>query len=168
MSFKKLKYGLVTAAFILIAGCSNTDCYLSNVVRSEYTFVNSLTNKETTITEVLTVTALPSDTTLLNHSTNISKMSLPMGYANTVDSLLFNFDTAEGRVIDTVCIEHTNIPHFESLDCGTSVFHIVKNVSFSKRKPTEAFPTVIDSIVIINPKVTYDATENFKIYISTH
>lgn len=167
MPKQKLFYILPLILLTLLTSCNSSDCVLSNVVRSYYTFVDSKTGNTTTITDTLTVTALPTDTILLNRASRFNKMSLPMGYAQTIDSLRLKFYTSAGSVIDTLCIEHTNIPHFESLDCGTSIFHEVKNVYISNRKPTENFPTAIDSIVIINRKVTYDATDHFKVYIST-
>ncbi len=165
---RKLPHSIILSLlFGLLASCNNSDCTLSNVVRSFYVFVNSETGTTATIGDTLTVTALPADTVLLNRSTKFSKLSLPMGYVQNVDSFRFKFKTKAGVVIDTVCIEHTNTPHFESLDCGVSIFHVVKRVTVSKRKPTKDFPTAIDSIVIINPKVTYEANDHFKVFIST-
>jgi hypothetical protein len=156
---------LLTALF---AGCNGTDCPLNNTVRARYAFYESGTGKAITIPDTLSVSALPKDTTILNRAIGIASITLPLSYVQNEDTLLFKFRTKSGQVCDTVCISHTNIPHFASLDCGTSIFHEIKDVRINRRTATAEFPTVIDSITIANSKVNYDETENFKVYLSTH
>ena len=58
---------------------------------------------------------------------------------------------------DTVTVKKENYSHFESVDCGPSFFHTITDV-----KTTHNY---IDSIVINNKEVNYDASKaHFYIY----
>ena len=60
--------------------------------------------------------------------------------------------------IDTIRIKKEDIPHFESVDCQASYFHTITDVSYTN--------DIIDSIVINNRNVNYDAkTTHFKLYL---
>jgi len=154
---------------IVLSSCSTTDCPLNNTVSLKANFYYSGTGVQSNITDTLSVIAVGRrDTTLLNKSIKFNTTTLPMGYAQTVDTLLFRFFTGYGNVTDSVFIGHTNEPHFVSLDCSTAFFHQIKSVSCTHRYPTSNFPTAIDSILIVNPSVSYDKTENLKIFFSTY
>lgn len=169
---QQVAYGALSTLFILLssclAGCNGIDCPLNNTVRATYAFYESSTGKAMTIPDTLSVSALPKDTTILNRALGIASIKLPLSYAQDEDTLLFKFKTKSGQVCDTVYISHTNIPHFVSLDCGTSIFHEIKGIRITQRRATADFPTAIDSIAIANSKVNYDETENFKVYLSSY
>ncbi|MBQ8098238.1 MAG: hypothetical protein IJ244_01805 [Bacteroidaceae bacterium] len=151
---------------LILASCSSTDCPLNNTVSMQIGFYTSETGLKTNIADTLSIrTGGRKSVTLLNRGWNFNNISLPMGYVQPTDTLLFLFRTEAGSVTDTVLITHTNDPHFVSLDCSTALFHTITSVKVSSRQPTENFPTVIDSIIIANPEVNYDETENLKIYL---
>lgn len=153
---------------LLLTACNGSDCPLNNTVRSRYTFYSSATGERTALSDTLTVSALPRDTVLLNRAYNISSMTLPVGYLQMADTLLFRFSTQAGQICDTLIVNHTNVPHFESLDCGTSIFHEITGVSVTRRAPSADYPTAIDSIVVSNKKINYDENENFKVYLGSY
>ncbi|MDD4760284.1 MAG: DUF6452 family protein [Bacteroidaceae bacterium] len=154
---------------VLLSSCSSTDCPLNNTVSLKANFYYSKTGALTNVNDTLSVIAVGRrDTTILNRYIKFNTINLPMGYAQTVDTLLFRFITNYGSVTDSVFIGHTNEPHFVSLDCSTAFFHQIKSVSCTHRNPTPNFPTAIDSILIVNPSVSYDKTENLKIFFSTY
>ena len=59
--------------------------------------------------------------------------------------------------VDTVRIKKENFAHFESVDCQAAYFHEITSVMTTHN--------IIDSIVIKNPNVNYDATTaHFNLY----
>lgn len=159
---------LPAVALTLLTACNGSDCPLNNTVRSRYTFYNSQSGLATTLPDTLTISAWPRDTVLLNRAIGLTTFTLPVGYLSMADTLLLRFTTGAGQTCDTLIVNHTNQPHFESLDCGTSIFHEITGVSVSHRTPSADYPTAIDSIVVSNKKINYDENENFKIYLSTY
>ena len=121
---------------LILAACSSVDCPLNNTVYANY----KLMGKVTTLPDMLTIS-----TTRQDGSDSI--------LINRQDTLYFQTNT----LIDTVWIEKTNHPHFESVDCGLNYFHTITGVSCTHN--------AIDSIVINKKEVTYDISQqHFYIY----
>ena len=80
-----------------------------------------------------------------------------MSYAQTEDVLVFH----TGHLTDTVVIEKTNEPHFESVDCGLNYFHTLTGVRYTRH--------ALDSIVINHNQVNYDASQkHFFVYFKEY
>lgn len=96
------------------------------------------------------------DTVLLNKAYDVSSISIPMSYFNSVDTLVFSY----GRISlkDTIKIYHSSYPHVELPECGTYRFHSLQSI--------EATDAAIDHIEISNRQVGYDGNENVKIYVN--
>ena len=72
-----------------------------------------------------------------------------MSYTRDQDALFLQLKDTLGNVVhDTIKVNKTNTPHFESVDCPMSYFHTITAVSTSRH--------AIDSIILVNPNVTYD------------
>jgi hypothetical protein len=107
--------------------------------------------------ESLTVTALGTDSIILNREASVSSLSLPLSYLNDTTTLVFHYDyDNDPTVSDTVRVCHTNTPFFESLDCGYSVKQAVVAVDHTTLR--------IDSIRILDVNTNTNGTENLKIY----
>ncbi|MEG1580441.1 MAG: DUF6452 family protein [Bacteroidaceae bacterium] len=166
---KLIKYALSTAMLLFsLTACNDTDCTLKNTVYATFGIYNSKTGLSIKLSDTLTVTAIGTDSILLNKATGIATIDLPMSYAQTTDTLLFHFNMKNGNATDTILITHTNEPYFESADCGTAMFHNVNKVEWKKQKTTQIRSMTLDSITITNKKINYEQTENFKLYISNH
>lgn len=156
---KQLTYLLLA---LLVAACSSIDCPVQNTVYTVYNFYSS-DGEAISLLDTLTVTSARSDgtdTVLLNQGTQIATMSLPISYAHPEDVLLLHFKGSDYETTDTVWVKKDDIPHFESVDCSAAFFHKITQV-----RCTHA---LIDSIVVNNPDVTYDATtEHFHVYFKT-
>ena len=151
---------------LLFSGCTQIDCPVQNTV---YTVYNLL--KADGTTDTLTVDTLwiwtqredGTDTLLLNRlsGAQATTFNLPISYTLPEDVLCTAIADTTGRLwLDTIRIKKENLPHFESVDCQVSYFHTITAVSCSHH--------AIDSIVINNPNVTYDAsTEHFHLYLKT-
>ena len=78
--------------------------------------------------------------------------------------LLHFSDTWERTAIDTIYIHHENLPHFESVECPSTIFHKLHNVTWGNDKNSQ-LNTTIDSVVIVRPLVDYNDVENIQIYL---
>ena len=63
-----------------------------------------------------------------------------MSYMREVDTFVVKIMGLEASSVDTIFVSHTNEPHFESVDCGMSMFHEIKGVECDfKRQRSRAF-----------------------------
>ena len=109
------------------------------------------------ILDTLTITAAGTDSVLINRMTGAQEVELPMSFTAATDTLIMHFtDTLQVKRIDTLWIDKTNTPHFESPTCPATMFHEVIAVRHTY--------SVIDSVVIVNPNINYNVSQNFKIY----
>ena len=155
----------VVALVAYAASCSNIDCPLNNKVELACGFYNSETNGSTTIGDTITITAAGTDSILFNYGYNISSLDLPMSYMREVDTFVVKIMGLEASSVDTIFVSHTNEPHFESVDCGMTLFHEIKGVEWTSNGNAAGLSR-IDSVAVANPKVNYDETENIKIYFT--
>ena len=152
----------VTCHLSLITSCSSIDCPVQTAVRTVYS-VRDASQQADTLRDTLSVVTYRvnhTDTVLLSLASGVVQFSLPVGYANPEDTLYFVFRNAAFRAIDTVLVKKENIPHFESVDCSASFFHNITAIRSTHH--------AIDTIIINNPSVTYDASaEHFYLSIKS-
>lgn len=149
-----------------LSACSNIDCPLDNVVSLQCNLYDASTQSALTLSDVLSVTPAGRDTLLLNQATGIKSFLLPLKEAGTQDTLLLHFANAQGAVqVDTLFVNHTPQPHFESLDCPSSVFHTLNAVRVSAQGSANS--AVVDSVSLVRPIVNYDDIENIRLFIRT-
>ena len=145
---------LALAAGLFLAACSSIDCPLNNTVRSIYVLRKaSDALRPDTLTDTLTVLTTRADgqdTILLNKSVKTDSLALPMSHVR--DVLVFELrDTLNHTLRDTLRVKKTNEAHFESVDCALSYFHTITAISSTHH--------AIDTVVLIHPSVTYDASQ---------
>ncbi len=156
-SLKLLLFGLFlcsTIGWALIA-CGETDCSLSGRPSPVFNFMNKDTLKAKSL-DSLTVIALNTvqgDSIILNDSKKVSTATLPLSYVDTETIMVFQYSNI---LSDTLWITHANIPHFLSMDCGTTMYHQINEVKHTSYR--------IDSIAIINPEVDINEKENIRIF----
>ena len=147
---RRLLYLLIGVA--TLAACSTIDCPLNNTVYAKYV----LRGPVTTLPDMLTISTMisgDSDSVLINQQENTDSFSLPMSYNRPEDVLVMQTN----NLFDTIKVEKTNTPHFESVDCGVNYFHTITNVTYTRH--------TIDSVVIHHNFVNYDASQqHFYIY----
>lgn len=155
---------IIVAIISLVAfcACSSIDCPVDNVVATVYE-MRKATGDADTLRDTLSIITIRHDGTdsvLLNRSVNTTSIQLPISYVNPIDTLYFIVsDTSNVTTIDRVCIEKTNIPHFESVDCAAAYFHTIDNVTTTHNR--------IDSISINKRTVNYDlSTAHIYLYFS--
>ena len=152
----RAKEGLPLFLLLFLASCSSVDCPLNNTVYANY----KLMGRVTTLTDPLTIWTNRNDgndTILINQQVNTDSFTLPVSYARDRDTLFFRTNTT----LDTVTIDKTNIPHFESVDCGMNYFHEVTGIHYTRN--------AIDSITIQNRDITYDTSKkHFYVYFKEY
>ncbi len=149
----------------ILCACSNIDCPLDNVVSMQCNLYSSETNSAYTLADELTVTPAGRDTILLNKATNITSFLLPLKEGGEQDTLLLHLTNTDGQVAtDTLFVTHTPQPHFESLDCPSSVFHTIIKVRATSHA-LSVLPLTIDSVSLVRPLVNYEDNENIRIFL---
>ena len=163
---------IILLTVVAVAACTSIDCPVQNLVMTRYTLKKPDGNPDTLSKDTLwvwTQRANGTDTVIsrviqgsleLNyfHGSSASSFQLPISYTQPEDVLFMLLRNDKGvNYIDTVRIKKENMPHFESVDCQAAYFHEITSVTCTHN--------VIDSIVINNPHVNYDAkTTHFNLY----
>lgn len=127
---------------VVMGACSSIECPVQNTIATIYELNDTLKDTLT----VWTKRKDGKDTVLLNKQINATQLTLPISQQRDVDTLIFG--TTRLAVTDTVWLMKMDLPHFESVDCGTAFFHLLTGV-----KSTHSG---IDSVVIIKPYIDYD------------
>lgn len=137
----------IIGIILLVSACSSIDCPLNNVVYAKYKLMGDVTTLDEPLT-VATKKADGTDTILLNLMQQADSFEIPVSYGLDADELYFERIGEEETRRDTIWIEKTNEPHFESVDCGVNYFHTITGVRYTRND--------IDSVTINNRNVTYD------------
>ena len=146
-------------ALVLVTAYGSIDCPLNNTVYTNYKVMKADMTPDMLKDTLYVLAARPAttDSLLINRSLRTTTFKLPVSYTNDEDVLYFYIVADGGKsTIDTVRIAKTNTPHFESVDCAPSYFHEITGVSATHNR--------IDSVVVKNKTVNYDAKDNFYIY----
>ena len=149
-------------ALTAMTACTSIDCPVENNVATLYKLQKADGTQDTlhdTLT-VLTRLARGVDTVILNKSVETTSFQLPISYTNAADTFTFVRKSDTRELTDTVWIEKTNLPQFESVDCKLVYFHDVTALRHTRNG--------IDSISVKKGRIDYDSnTENFHIYFKT-
>ena len=157
---------------LVFIACSSIDCPVENRVYTVYQLKKSDGSADTLNKDTLWIWSKRvngTDTMIsrrisgsleLNyfHGSSAHSFELPISYTQPEDILYMMLKNSTGSTYyDTVRIKKENIPHFESVDCQAAYFHEITSVATTHH--------IIDSIVINNPHVNYDAkTAHFNLY----
>lgn len=157
MKGKNIIYFAILVFAVLLASCENGyDCYLENIAYNRFGFYKSdSTDVKYELPEVLTVSLVVngSDTIAVNHIENTDNLMLPMSYTQECDTVIFNYNNSFS---DTLYVFHKNILYYQSMECGTIMYHKLEDIEYSRR--------LIDSVAIVQEYVKFDANENVKIF----
>lgn len=149
---------LVTSLPVLLAACSeDDDCSASarGMMECSIFTVNPQTGlAEAGIIDLVTVTALETDSVIINRKAEAQSLSLPLRYGKEETSLVLHY-LNQGKE-DTITVLHTNTPYFLTLDCGFQMKQDITSVKHTAH--------LIDSITISHPDANNYGKENLKIY----
>lgn len=147
----------------ILSGCESESCPTVTYAYANFTVVNQA-GKSTYFRDTVTVIGVTEATvngttqtvrdTIINKETSVKTLALPLSYAEQT-TFIFQYSS---KTPDTIRISHTNEPYFFNVDCGTMMFHSITTHALQRH--------FMDSLTLINPSVTNDAKENFRIYIT--
>ena len=142
---------------LAMVGCTSLDCPLNNTTYTKYRLMGNITTLNDTMT-ISTTKTEGTDSVLINKDVKVDSFILPMSYHQPEDVFYFEIRNQENQVFkDTVTVKKEDFSHFESVDCNPAFFHTITEVKTTHN--------LIDSIVINNKEVNYDASKaHFYIY----
>jgi hypothetical protein len=158
---KKMALHAMILCSLLTAGCdSGYDCALENIAYNcikFYTVGTDSIEKEYALPEALTVSVMINGQAAIavNHVTNAKEIKLPMCYTATCDTVIMNFFDSYN---DTLYIGHSNIPIYQSMECGVIMHH--------RLTATTSTNVIIDSLAVNETNVNFDNNENIKLYFT--
>ncbi len=151
---------------LLAVSCEEIDCPLENTVELQIGFYDS-DGTAYELDDTLSVLAAGTDSILYNSGYGITSVEVPVSYSQEADTLLLQLTDASGRTAtDSIIYGHTNMVHFENIDCPAAVFHVITSVRWTSHDPT-SLPLTIDSVAIVAPNINYNAQENLRVYVRT-
>lgn len=112
--------------------------------------------KQSHTLDSLTITALHTDSVILNNQKNVSSLSLPLRYAADSTAFVLHYSKDETIRKDTLIVYQKNTPYFLSMDCG---FQMKQEVLDSKY--THHF---LSSIQIENTVANINGEENIQLF----
>lgn len=105
-----------------------------------------------TLKEV-SITALETDSIIINRQQNVKDLSLPLQYSKEQTSLVFHYDE---KLTDTITFTYTNTPYFLSLDCAYQIKQALTEVHYTRHK--------LDSIFIKDNVAGIYGKENIQLF----
>lgn len=151
----RYRFWFILCVVLLLAACESYDCTLNNYVGMYGAFDRD--GAAVALHDTLTITAGKSGPVLLNRSVNTGILNLPLSYWQPEDTLVFSVKGADYLIRDTVWVTKTNMAHYESPDCPTTVFHTIQGV-----RNTNEF---INFITVVRSSVNYETTINLQIHL---
>lgn len=120
----------------------------------------------------LTITALGTDSIILNNDAEVHTLMLPLRYTSDTTVFVFHYDPVRKPAdTDTLYIVHENNLSFVSMDCGYAMEQNIVSVWKGKagRQGTpepdgSGQPDQIDSLSITSTEANTDETENLQIF----
>lgn len=144
------------AIIFCFPSCSENDCSLGGRPSARFTFLNSKNNKVISLFDSLTITALGTDSILLNRGKSINHIILPLSYVDQETTFILHYTKL---LRDTIWVTHKNFPHFISMDCGISMFYQLREIQYTT--------FLLDSILLVDPNINDNEKENCRIYYTT-
>lgn len=107
----------------------------------------------------LTITALGTDSIILNNMKDVKTVSLPLRFTSDTTVFVFHYDYVRNpKNNDTLYVVHSNVPYFQSVECGYLMQQDMRKASISKNNE-------FDSLYIVkNEAQSNEATENIKLF----
>ena len=156
----RIKHIVLYATILLTAALSSCDngynCSLNNVAYNRMGFYSLNGN---TIESGYNLPAELEISMMINgQQTDVigngnKGVQLPMSYTHECDTVLFSYSSG---LADTIYVQHSNIPFYQSMECGTVMYHNIRGVEYTRN--------LIDSIAVADKFVNFDENETLKVY----
>lgn len=151
---------LTTILLALLTGCGGeAECPLNTTSVARFEFQDSKTHASVklingaTVTGIAIVDGKAEIDTVFNQAE--SYMSVPLSYTNQTTYVIHYTETMR----DTIELKHRNIPFSSDIECPVMMFFEVESMRYTTN--------ALDSIKLVNPKITNEEAINFNIYYRT-
>lgn len=167
---------LSVAALVGLNSCNDDNCSLTTTSVATFDLLSSNSHSSIALTDKVTVTAsiiadvtvhdtLPDGSvidrvvkdsllndTVYNAEKGLKSLKTPLSYSTKTTITVQYTDLLK----DEIEIKHRPIPFVSDIDCGVLMFYQIEDIKYTTN--------ALDSITIVNPKVTNEETVNFHIY----
>ncbi len=158
---------LIGAGLSVGVSCADeNDCSLSGRPMMYCTLrtIDEITDRAINDTlDSLTITALGTDSIILNNEKNVNKLMLPLRYTSDTTVFIFHYNLQVANDVDTLYIIQENISYFQSMECGYMMKQNILKARFGNPRKT-ALQEKIDSLHIQNKEANTNAIENLQIF----
>ena len=156
MNFRKICLLFITGFCLLLFSCeSNESCEQSTVSLLNagfYTIVDSI--PESTKVNDFTVYGIGrADSLIYDQSNSIGSFVLPLSPSCDTTGFVFNL----GAETDTIIFLYSRELHLLSMECGFATYYYIERIDNTSN--------TIDSVIVVNEKVTTGDDENIQIYL---
>ena len=148
---------LAIALISLLTACGGEpECPLNSVSMARFDFRDSKTHAAVSLTNGPIVTGIAYVDGIADIDTVFNKaesyMSVPLSYTEKTTYVIHYTETMR----DTIEVKHKNIPFVSDIECPALMYYEVENFRYTTN--------ALDSIKLVNPKITNEETINFNIY----
>ena len=157
---------IVGAGISIGSSCSDeNDCSLAGrpmMYCTLYT-IDEITDLRVNDTlDSLTITALGTDSIILNNEKKVHKIMLPLRYTSDSTVFILQYNPVDNPDdVDTLYIVQQNTPYFQSMECG---YMMKQNIISTEVKNGEDSSEKIDSIYFRNKEANSNEIENLQIF----
>ena len=157
---------IVGAGISIGSSCSDeNDCSLAGrpmMYCTLYT-IDEITDLRVNDTlDSLTITALGTDSIILNNEKKVHKIMLPLRYTSDSTVFILQYNPVDNPDdVDTLYIVQQNTPYFQSMECGYMMKQNIISTKFGNRANSSE---KIDSIYFRNKEANSNEIENLQIF----
>ena len=113
----------------------------------------------------LTITALGTDSIILNNQKRVHTLMLPLRYTSDSTVFIFKYDPKRApKYADTLYIVQKNTPYFQSMECGYMMKQNILNATFGNGARNSTQKDKIDSLYIRNKEANTNEIQNLQIF----
>ena len=153
---------IVGAGISIGSSCSDeNDCSLAGrpmMYCTLYTLDEITDDRVKDTLDSLTITALGTDSIILNNEKNVHTLMLPLRYTSDTTVFVFRYDPND---VDTLYIVQQNTPYFQSMECG---YMMKQNILGTRFGNTRNSSERIDSLRILNKEANTNEIQNLEIF----
>ncbi len=159
---------IVGAGISIGSSCSDeNDCSLAGrpmMYCTLYT-IDEITDLRVNDTlDSLTITALGTDSIILNNQKKVHTLMLPLRYTSDTTVFIFRYDPdRKPNDVDTLIIVQQNTPYFQSMECGYMMKQNILSARYGNPRKT-ADQEKIDSLHISNKEANTNEIQNLEIF----
>lgn len=157
---------IVGACISIGSSCSDeNDCSLAGrpmMYCTLYTLDEITDDRVKDTLDSLTITALGTDSIILNNEKNVHTLMLPLRYTSDTTVFVFRYDPKRRpNDVDTLYIVQQNTPYFQSMECG---YMMKQNILGTRFGNTRNSSERIDSLRILNKEANTNEIQNLEIF----